>query len=393
MKNKSLLLLSVLSLCSCGQQTSSEEIPNNTYQVIVRDIDGEVLGDKYIELNEEKSFFDSLIDNFNVDYTINAYGPYLSRINGSIIDNNYYLAVYENGELASTGVDGLIADQGDVFEFKVECWNIVETGYGTLDSYDLLVDKVIYGYMKSLDLSTSTTFMDGSFWDLMTINIAKNYFYDSSLFNFDKISDNVKNEIENYDINTLTDGNLYKYYLYSKALNKDLSSLSEYAASYVETLADTYNDYVTPFVVAASHGLNIKSDKINHLASLPISTNYLWGPDIPVWQYTTSMLYNENIDKDTLNLCLQSLDYGNSCSNSLVLQAFAASNENIRDSKYEVDGKDLIEVLFDNYYNESKNILEYSKGVENVYSANQTIVSLMAYKVCRDNQKAVNIYG
>ena len=74
-------------------------------------------------------------------------------------------------------------------------------------------------------------------------------------------------------------------------------------------------------------------------------------------------------------------------------QAFAAAGENIRDSKYEVNGKDLIEVLFDNYYNADKNILEYTKGVENTYSTNQTIVSLMAYKVYRDTQKAVNIYG
>ena len=34
-----------------------------------------------------------------------------------------------------------------------------------------------------------------------------------------------------------------------------------------------------------------------------------------------------------------------------------------------------------------------TKGVENTFSANQTIVSLMAYKVWRDNKKEVNIYG
>ena len=33
-----------------------------------------------------------------------------------------------------------------------------------------------------------------------------------------------------------------------------------------------------------------------------------------------------------------------------------------------------------------------TKGVENTFSANQTIVSLMAYKVWRDNKKEVNIY-
>ena len=141
--------------------------------------------------------------------------------------------------------------------------------------------------------------------------------------------------------------------MYSKVLDKDLSALKTYASSYVETLSDTYSDYVTPFIIAASYGLGIESEKIINLTKVAISDNYTWGPDIPVWQYTTSMLYNKDVDRSTLLKCVEKLDYDNSCSTSLVLQAFAASNENIRDSKYELNGKDLIEVLFDNYYNES----------------------------------------
>ena len=235
--------------------------------------------------------------------------------------------------------------------------------------------------MKNLDLSNSTSFTDSSFWDLMTIEVGKNNFYDSSLFNYDTISEAVKTELESFDVTTLSNANLYKYYLYSKALGKDLSSLTTFANSYVETLEDTYSDFVSPFVVAASYGLNIQSEKIENLTKVAISNNYTWGPDAPVWQYCTSMLYNKDVDRSTLLSCVDTLDYGNSCSNSLVLQAFAASNENIRDSKYEKDGKDLIEVLFDNYYNVDTNTLDYTKGVANTYSTNQVIVSLMAYKV------------
>lgn len=398
MKRKSIICLQcLLVLTSCQNPVESsntnsiESTP--TYQIKVVDLDGEELGSKTININEQSSVFNDLINNFAVDYTIDDYGPYLSSINGSIVDVNYFLAIYENGVSASTGVDGLVADENDVFEFKVECWNTISSGYGTMDEYDMLVDKVIYGYMKTLDLSSSTTFADGSFWDLMTINLGKNNYYDTNLFNYDNISDGIKEELEIYDISTLDGANLYKYYVYSKALDKDLSSLKTYFSSYVESLSDEYNDYVSPFIVATCYGLGIESEKINTLVNAPISTNFEWGPDIPVWQYTTSSLYNENLDKATLNKCVETLDYGNSCSNALVLQAFAAANENIRDSKYEVDGKDLIEVLFDNYYNESNNTLEYTKGVENAYSTNQTIVSLMAYKVYRDTQKAVNIYG
>ena len=399
MKRKMVLFLSALLLCSCGQQPTEEptEAPTvekiPTYQIKVVDIDGEILGEKDIAYNENVSVFDDLINNFDVDYTTGDYGAYISRINGSIIDNNYYLAVYENKELASTGVEGLVANEHDVFEFRVDCWNTIESGYGVLDNYDVLVDKVIYGYMKQLDLSKSTSFTDGSFWDLMTINVGMNNYYDSSLFNFNSISEAVKNELETYDVTTLENANLFKYYLYSKALNKDLAAVKTYAESYINTLSDDYNDYVSPFIVAACYGLGIENEKVNTLVNKEVSTNFVWGPDIPVWQYCTSRLYNQEISNSTLQLCVEKLDYENSCSNALVLQAFAAANVNIRDSKYDINGKDLIEVLFDNYYNQEKNILEYTKGVENTYSANQTIVSLMAYKACRDNQKAVNIYG
>ena len=408
MKRKLVILLSALMLVSCGQQEPTPQpsvepttqpsvepsvAPVDSYKIKVTDIDGELLGEKDITINENSTVFDDLVNNFEVEYTTSEYGPYLSRINGSIIDVNYYLAIYENDVAAATGVDGLKADANDVFEFKVECWNTLESGYGILDSYDLLVDKVIYGYMKNLDLSNSTSFADSSFWDLMTIEVGKNNFYDSSLFNYDTISEAVKTELESFDVTTLSNADLYKYYLYSKALGKDLSSLTTFANSYVETLEDTYSDFVSPFVVAASYGLNIQSEKIENLTKVAISNNYTWGPDAPVWQYCTSMLYNKDVDRSTLLSCVDKLDYGNSCSNSLVLQAFAASNENIRDSKYEKDGKDLIEVLFDNYYNVDTNTLDYKKGVENTFSANQTIASLMAYKVWRDNQKEVNIYG
>lgn len=405
MKRKLLLSLScTLLLASCHENTSeslekeslipSESIVDvDKYEINVIDVDGMLLGSQEIELNKDTNVFEDLCNNFDVNYTMDTYGPYISSINNSIVDSNYYLAIYENGVAASTGVDGLVADSGDVFEFKVECWNTISSGYGTLDEYDLLVDKVIYGYMKTLDLSKSTSFKDGSYWDLMTIKLAKENYYDSNLFNFDKISNEVKEEINNFDISTLAGADLYKYYLYSVALEKDLTDLKTYAASYVETLADEYSSYVTPFIIAACYGLEIQSEKLTTLTNVEISKDFTWGPDVPVWQYATSSLYNETIDKSILVDCLGDLDYENSCSNALVLQAFAAANENIRDSKYEINGKDLIEVLFDNYYNKDSNILEYTKGQVNTYSTNQVIASLMAYKVCRDTGKKANIYG
>lgn len=395
--NKKLLLVlqCVFLLVGCnGNENSSglEEENKDSYQIKIVDIDGEVIGDKTIKVTEQTNVFDDLVANFEVDYTVSDYGPYISSINNSVVDANYYMSIYENNAAAATGVDGLVAEVNDVFEFKVECWNTVSSGYGTLDDYDVLVDKVIYGYMKDLDLSTSTTYADSSFWDLMTIKLAKENYYDAKLFSFDNISGAVKNELPTVNYSTLNEAGLYKYYLYNKVLGNDLTALKEYAETYSTTI-NNYNYYSTPFAIAAFKGLGISNDNITRLTNLEISNDFQWGPDIPVWQYCTSLLYNESLDTSTLTKCVETIDYGNSCSNSLTLQAFAATGVNVRESQYEVDGKDLIEVLFDNYYNKDNNILEYTQGVINTYSENQTIASLMAYKVFRDTGKKVNIYG
>ena len=120
-----------------------------SYDVIIYDIDGEVLGNEKIKSKKEDKLFDQMKIKFDIDYDDGEWGVYLNSINGSICDNNYYIAIYENGTLASTGIEGLILDNNDLFEFKVECWNTIESGYGVLDSYDVLVDKIIYSYAKN----------------------------------------------------------------------------------------------------------------------------------------------------------------------------------------------------------------------------------------------------
>ena len=113
MSKKLLLCLScfvLLSSCGNGNQSSSvnkesssmvgssSEIVESTYQIKVVDIDGEVLGENEIDLNEQTNVFNDLVANFNVNYTVDNYGPYISSINGSIVDANYYMAIYENNE-------------------------------------------------------------------------------------------------------------------------------------------------------------------------------------------------------------------------------------------------------------------------------------------------------
>ena len=67
-------------------------------------------------------------------------------------------------------------------------------------------------------------------------------YYDESIFNYDSISEVVKEQLLSYDVNTLTGSDLYKFYLYSKATNNSLETLTNYVKSYVTTLEETYNE-------------------------------------------------------------------------------------------------------------------------------------------------------
>lgn len=394
MKIRNLLLL-VLMLSSCNHINPSESpsLFENTFIIEVIDIDGTILSTKNLDIDETKNLFDILVENFNVDYSNGEYGPYINSIDNSVIDNNYYVAIYENEVLASSAIDKLLIDKDDVFTFKVECWNTLSSNYGILDDYDVLIDKIIYSYYKNLDLSNLTSYLDGAYWDLLAIDLAMSYNYDNKVFNFTNLSESIKTQLNEIEYTSLANADFLKCFMYLKAFNLDYTDLKNHLFSYLDLLDDTYNPYASPFVVSVCKKMNINHEKIDALTQKEISLDLSWGPDASVWQFVTSILYNENISKDILNNYVVSLDYGNSASCAIVLQAFAAMNIDVRSDEYQVDQKDLIEVLIDNYYNYDSNIIEYSKGVENTFSYNQVMASLLAYKITRDTKEQVNIYG
>ena len=92
----------------------------------------------------------------------------------------------------------------------------------------------------------------------------------------------------------------------------------------------------------------------------------------------------------------ETVEFGNGTSSALVLSAFASLGLNPRDSKYEVqvngESKDILENLIDTYYDEKLGLVKYATTDEGTnFSTNQIYAGIMAYKVSRDLNKAVNI--
>ena len=371
-----------------------EELNLISFKVSVYDIDGESLGEETFKVSNDANFFDTMKTEFDVDYSVSDYGVYLNSINGSIVDSNYYLAIYENGAMASTGVDGLVIDDNDEFEFKVECWNTIESGYGVLDQYDVLVDKIIYSYAKNYmpEILTAINDFNGSgYWDILYVNMMMNNGYDANLFNNSYFSEELKNSL-NVDLSTLSGASFGKYYYTAKVLGNDLTSFKEVYQNALNNDLGAYSEWVSPLMTTPAKSLDITSSTLESHLSADYKADLTWGPDGRSYQVCNLALFNK-CDEAMLEDLIGTIEFGNAASNSLMLMAFASLGLNPRDSKYEVNQKDILENLIDVYYDENLGLVKYAVSDTGVnFSTSQIYAGLMAYKASRDLYKAVNIF-
>ena len=359
------------------------------YQIKVVDLDGEVLVDDTIKCIDSVSVTATLNEKYNMVSYQSEYGTTIVSIAGSIVDANYYVSITENGTYSPVGVDGLVIDPGDVFEFKVECWNTIASGYGTMDEYDVLVDKTIYAYMKNVfptQIASAKTYTGSIYWEQAAVAYMASKGYDSNLFKFE-YSDTFKESLSAVDVSSLSGTNLMKYYYAQKSLG---NTVSEDYKTTLRTVAESCNSY---WLLPMTKALDINTDAITSYVAKAPSTSVSWGPDMSVWEYVLKGLYSDYDEGNYLDLYTSKLDWGNGTSTALVLLAFAKDGVDPRSQAYELDGKDIIEALFDTYYDSELNLVKWkTTDTEANFSTNQIYASLMAYKVCRDTGAPANIF-
>lgn len=359
-----------------------QELVTGKYTVEVIDIDGEALVNDSYYVRDCETITKTIQSNYAYDGYDGDYGYVFNSIAGSVVDANYYLASYENGEYAQTGVDGLVADAGDKFTFKVECWNTVAGGYGTMDDYDILVDSTVYHYLKTTfktNIGDAKTYTGSIYWDQAAVYTMAQNGYDKCTFNY---AEEYVTALENATVSSLSGNNLMKYYygaLTTGKLGNDLQTRVE------TVLATSCSDWLLPL---AKH-YNVTTEKVQTAYN---STNYnasFGSFDTAMWGYVLRGMFTDN--KQYLANFQTSLDQGNGCSTALVLLCYAKDGVSAR--SFEIDGKDVIEVLFDTYYDSELNLVKWkATDTKPQMSTNQIYASLMAYKMCRDSGKAVNIF-
>ena len=192
--------------------------------------------------------------------------------------------------------------------------------------------------------------------------------------------------MEAVDVTKLTGNDLMKYYYAQKSLGNEISEA--FQSTFQNAVANSCSDWLLPVAKA----LNVETEGVTAAIAQSPSTSMQWGPDASIWSYVQKGLY-QNYD-GYLALYSSQLDWGNGTSTALTLLAFAKDGVDPRDAAYEKNGKDVIEVLFDTYYDAELNLVKYAVSDTGVnFSTNQIYASLMAYKACRDLGTAVNIFA
>lgn len=363
----------------------------------VYDFDGKVLGHKELKAGEGDTVLSLLNANFTVDSNQGQYGTNLVSINGSFTgDSSWSLMIYENNEMAATGVDGLVIDEGDVFDFKVECWNTVESGWGTLDQVDVNLEKAVFKYLRDElpEVVQSVEAWNGStYWEMLTVIMLENAGMPIDVKVSDALKTSLNVTIDETSITSAADWG--KYYSHAKVAGIDMAAFeTQYKKYLAGTFSETesknlpseypaYGEYSMPFALipATEYGKDA-SGKIDHLleAAMPGTD---WGFDAYNWVYVEKCAFGV-IDK-TLLSTIAANQAENGVSQALNLLSFAAAGVNPRakeddTKKYAVNGLDPVEYLMNNFYDAELNIVKWSSAdTDYVASSNQIYASLIAY--------------
>ncbi len=391
-----IVMITAISFAACDNSSQSNLATYKTVGIKVVDIDGEVIvNDDNVQISDKSTLLDLLKNNYAAVATASTFGNYLVSVKGSVVDKNWSLMLYENGKMSDVGIDGIVVDNNDKFEFRVECWNTVASGYGTMDDIDVKVDRTIYKYFKLLKneiYNKRTTIKDSGFWDDMFLyNIGKSYFGGKVELN---ASQEFLSVLENTDLSTLTGANWGKFYYAAKANGIDLTDFKVAYQSYINTITGAFNCWSTPFEISFAKALNVTSEALQTLiANTNLSNDTGWGPDAAVWQNTCLSIYKNFVASDFEFLSNKS-DWGNATNIALPLMLYSANNMNIREIQKTLT-KDCVELLFEKAYNQTSNLLllnsaEPITSPQNM-SVNQIYASLLSYKIMRDGQTAFNI--
>ena len=394
-----LVAASLIGVTSCGNEEeivsssseSSQALASSDYSINIYDVDGLLLNSYTFDANSEKSAYELLLENADVEVD----GTFINSVDSSFFEYGYYIAVTVNDEYSNVGFNEIDAKAGDVIDLKVTCWNTA------LSDDDIKLDIALHQYVRDY---LKDSIKDDSLSDAMS-----DYWTYAGLKFIDELDVNgvntsLKSEVEAYDLSNLNGTDYFKYYSVASAVGADLTAFKTAYTAYLDTISTEYSELQTPFLIAPAKELDIKSTKINTLldSSAPdLKGSYVWEEvtyeyinDGYFWYYILESLYGNN-PSDTILSTIANLDYeGNGATLSLAIATFAAANERIVDAKYYENNNETLLKQMISLYDEDLNLIKYSQYDTGVnMSTNQIYTNLFAYKMSRNGNKSKNIFA
>ena len=411
-----LAVLALVGLASCGkggnvasssasaQASSSASSSANTinYTLKVIDIDGEELVNRQISTTNSGSLFSYLDENLESIYTTSDMGHYIVSIEDSIVDSNYYLALYENGQMSQVGVDQIVLDDGDEIVFKNECWNTVESGYGTKTATDIKVDQIIYSTYKNMkEIYKDSTYIP---YDLLFAYSALEDL-DYSIAAEKIFPDTIKSSSNNLPSSTASE--TFKKAITLYALGSDLTGIKTQIQQSNFDLTEAFIETSAVYLYDVMKLLNVEASNMADYTAL--INNLTLGVDETSCMYISAMTSIQNYDFSTFvngiknaltpNGFSYTMSYGGvdytTCNCSSTAQAILALTELNRDlnsADFKVGNETLIDILL-KYYNEETGLFyDYDGDTYNLaYAEAQAIAALVSYKILSE-KGSVNIY-
>ena len=368
----------------------------------VYDIDGELLGTKLVkkgpefEGKKDGAAFDLLKENFDVLSYDSEWGPYIVSINGSVIDGKYYLALYENNQMSMVGINDIELNDGDVYDFKVECWDT------TMTEADLAIDKLLYSFMKH-DLDKVFTEERYGYTLLQAIVKMGLLGYDNRLFSENNIP-NIDKYKESWmkDLSAGTVGELFKaslgvidFDLTNETIKTGLDKLTdEESLSIIWTIGyyldacynmgvdnATYQSMLNKFADVMKE--SEPSDSVNMALQI-----YALFSDRSEYDDTVDALMTAQVEKISADGFNDEWSGNNASSTAQAILAMVASgvdptdfnNINLVDAllKYEVNGA-------------FKHTLD-AKDADYNFDTPDAIAALLMYKAFKDSNTGISIY-
>lgn len=370
-----LFFLSIVLLAGCQED-------QDTFTVEVRDLSGEVVMSEEVVYPKDTtlSLLELIDEAVDLDYTTSQWGAFIQGVAGFYpteygITYNYYLGLYVNDEMSSTGLDVITYKEDMVISFR-------ETTM--LSEFDLAIDMWILSFIDNL-LDTYISQEALSQHVLAALILLNEHGY------------NV------FDMNTLTYpnsavdsmGNLLKSALAAYAQDEAMNSLEDALLAMTPTNPYDAVTFLNAYDVLFRMEVSTKqTDVISYLlandptfmdadfAGMALSAVSSRRNNLDVSHYITRMIAEITNNQTSTGISAWGNPNASSTASSII--GLYAVGEDPRSQTYTVEDVDLVEALWSYRGTSGFKYLSSDTQDDLAFSTPQAFSALVLYKIYRD---------